>query len=120
MAYEQQITSAIAYVTRDTVPTLHIATGHGELGEDSLSAFTTLLTNNHYDVAFEKLSDMTFASGDVLCILSPVKDYTDAEMDIIRAYVQCCSAAIIPTRLRICRTSCPCCAPTASCRKAGW
>ena len=31
---------------------------------------------------------MTFASGDVLCILSPVKDYTDAEMDIIRAYVQ--------------------------------
>jgi len=88
LAYEQQITSAIAYVTRDTVPTLHIATGHGELGEDSMSAFTTLLTNNHYDVAFEKLSDMTFASGDVLCILSPVKDYTDAEMDIIRAYVQ--------------------------------
>lgn len=35
LAYEQQITSAIAYVTRDTVPTLHIATGHGELGEDS-------------------------------------------------------------------------------------
>lgn len=28
LAYEQQITSAIAYVTRDTVPTLHIATGH--------------------------------------------------------------------------------------------
>ena len=88
LAYEQQITSAIAYVTRDTVPTLHIATGHGELGEDSLSAFTTLLTNNHYNAVFEKLSDMTFASGDVLCILSPVKDYTDAEMDIIRAYVQ--------------------------------
>ncbi len=88
LAYEQKITSAISYVTRDTVPTLHIATGHGELGEDSVSAFVTLMAENHYDVAFESLGEMTFAENDILCILSPVKEYSDDDMEIVRKYIQ--------------------------------
>ncbi len=88
LAYEQKITSAIAYVTRDRVPTMHVSTGHGELEEDTLSAFVTLLTENHYDVAFETLSQMDLQQGDTLCILSPILDFTEEDMTIIKAFIQ--------------------------------
>lgn len=88
LAYEQKITSAIAYVTRETVPTLHFATGHGELEEDTLTAFTGLLEENHYDTAFESIQEMTLEAGDVLCLLSPVMDLTETEMETVRAFIQ--------------------------------
>lgn len=87
LAYEQKITSGIVYVTRDAVPTLHIATGHRELDETALAPFVTLLTENHYDVAFERIADMTFAKEDVLCLLSPLSDLPEKDMETVRAYI---------------------------------
>lgn len=85
--YERSITEAIQYVTRDRIPKVVIARGHGELGEDALQSFTELLRANQYEVAY---SDLTAAdlpeAGDLLVFFSPLRDLTETELDALKAF----------------------------------
>lgn len=56
LTYESSLTSAIAYVSKDTVPRIMILQGHGELDEDGTELLASLLHNNHYDVAYFTLN----------------------------------------------------------------
>ena len=85
--YERSITEAILYTTRDRIPRVVIARGHGELGEDVLQSFTELLQSNQYEVAWSDLTgtDMPEA-GDLLVFFSPLRDLTETELEALKAF----------------------------------
>ena len=82
LKYESEITSAIAYVTADTVPRVLIAQGEGELDENGTAVFSALLTNNRYSVRYVSLAsaDTELLPEDVLVLLSPTHDLSDASL----------------------------------------
>ena len=86
--YESSLTSAIRYVSQDTVPRIMILQGHGELDEDGTAALAQLLSSNHYDVYYFTFSseEADLQPEDLLMILSPVRDFTDAELETITAF----------------------------------
>ena len=53
--YERAITSALMYVTREVIPRIVILQGHGELDGETLASFDALMTNNHYEVVYQRL-----------------------------------------------------------------
>lgn len=80
-AYESSLTEAIAYVTSDALPSLHLLTGHGELSGNETQALRALLTSRGYALADVDLSRSDeLPSGGLLLILSPRKDLADAEL----------------------------------------
>lgn len=88
--YESRITSAINYVTRQEIPRIQVLQGHNELNESEIAVLTELLEGNNFEVAFISLADQTaeLDTGDMLAILSPLRDITDAEMEKITAFAQ--------------------------------
>lgn len=88
--YESRITSAINYVTRQEIPRIQVLQGHNELNESEIAVLTELLEGNNFEVAFISLADQTaeLDAGDMLAILSPLRDITDAEMEKITAFAQ--------------------------------
>ena len=78
-AYERAVTGALKYVTQDRVPRVVIAQGHGTISENALSAFSSLLTENHYDVVFQKLSG-ELNPDDLLIFFNPKTDLLDSEL----------------------------------------
>lgn len=85
LTYESRITAAIRYVTQETVPRVLVLQGHGELDEDGTAVFAELLRSNNFDVTYFTLNDgdVTLTPGDLLAILSPVRDLTDDELETI-------------------------------------
>lgn len=83
--YEGKITSAIRYVTQDEIPRVVIPQAHGELDESGTTVFAELLRSNSFQVDYVDWVDESAAlsSDDLLVFLSPVRDVTDAEMDVI-------------------------------------
>ncbi len=83
--YEGKITSAIRYVTQDVIPRVVIPQAHGELDESGTAVFAELLRSNSFQVDYVDWVDESAAlSGDdLLVFLSPVRDVTDAEMEVI-------------------------------------
>ena len=57
--YEQSITRAIQYVTRERIPKAVIVQGHGELDGEKTEAFTALLTANQYEVTQISLTEFS-------------------------------------------------------------
>lgn len=85
-SYERAISSAIAYVTQDEIPRVLIVQGHGELDETAAAAFASLLTRNNYEVVFGRLAELDPAPGDLLALLSPVRDLSDSELATVTSF----------------------------------
>ena len=86
--YERSITQAIQYVTREKIPQVVIAQGHGELNESAAAALTELLEANQYEVRFSALSgsgDLPEAE-DLLVFLSPLRDLTEDEFETMKRF----------------------------------
>lgn len=86
--YERAITSALAYVTRDEIPRVTILQGHGELDGQTLEAFDSLLTENHYEVSYQRLDDADYTpdTSELLVFFSPMRDISDAELAKLNAF----------------------------------
>jgi len=86
--YESKITSAINHVTRPVIPRVLMLQGHGELDEADTQVLAELLTANNFDVQYFTFADkdVTLQPDDLLAILSPLRDITDAEMEQITAF----------------------------------
>lgn len=79
--YERSLTEAIRYTTRDRIPRVVIAQGHGELGEDVLSPFVELLRSNQYEVVYSDLREEALPEADdLLVFFSPLRDLTETEL----------------------------------------
>ena len=82
--YENSITQAIAYVSSDRLPTLHLLTGHGELTEEETGALRSFLSSRGY-----ALKDVDLSRGNslpnegLLMVLSPRKDFTTSELQAL-------------------------------------
>ena len=83
VTYESAITSAIAYVTQETIPVLYFVQGHDELDENTTAVLADFLRGNHYDVRYAALADMPLTPDDLLVFLSPVRDLTASELAIV-------------------------------------
>lgn len=84
LTYEREITEAIAYVTRESIPVVNILQGHGELDEGGTADLATLLAANSYDVRYVSLYEGdTLNPEELLLMLSPVRDLMDTELAAI-------------------------------------
>ncbi len=84
LTYESSITSAIAYVTQESIPMVYMVQGHDELDEDATAALADLLRSNHYDVRYATLQTISSLSpDDLLVFMAPVRDLTDSELTLV-------------------------------------
>ena len=83
LTYESSITSAIVYVTQDTIPVVWMVQGHDELDANTTAVLEDFLLSNHYDVRYAALSDMDLTTDDLLVFMSPVRDLTSSELSIV-------------------------------------
>lgn len=75
---EQQIDTAIAYVTAQTLPTIMVSSGHNE--SDS-SALTSLLQKNNYQIETKSIStDGIDQNAKMIIINAPSADFTADEI----------------------------------------
>lgn len=86
--YESSITSAIAYVTQETIPVVYAIQGHDELNADTSAVFADLLLTNHFDLRYSTLADAELDEAALLIFLAPVRDLTDKEMALVNDFVQ--------------------------------
>ena len=88
--YEQSITRAIQYVTRERIPKAVIVQGHGELDGEKTEAFTALLTANQYEVTQISLTDASYVPdpADLLIFFSPLRDLDDQETAKLAAFAE--------------------------------
>ena len=85
---EQRITSAIAYVTSEDMPRVRFLTGHGEASMESCGTLLTQLAADNYEFSsFALQTGAALESDDVLLILSPARDLTDAEFAELTAWL---------------------------------
>ena len=83
---EREITSALDFVTKDTLPKVYTLTGHGEISLDTSVSSQVAYENievNTLDLAKEKTVPDDCAC---LIILSPDSDMLEEELDAIRDY----------------------------------
>ena len=83
LTYESAITSAITYVTQETIPVVYMVQGHDELDENSTATLADFLRGNHYDVRYATLSEMELSPEDLLVFMAPVRDLTDSELQLV-------------------------------------
>ena len=86
--YERSLTGAIYYVTKERIPRAVILQGHGEMDQQTLAAFETLMTENQYDVAYADLTDSSYTPDpeDLLVFFSPLRDLTETELATLTAF----------------------------------
>ncbi|MBE5786454.1 MAG: hypothetical protein E7324_02820 [Clostridiales bacterium] len=88
-SYEKSITEAILYVTQDTLPTLQILTGHGEMNAEQAVSLENILSSANY-----LLKRVNVAAGEtldpdsLLMILCPQYDLSDQELTALEAFAQ--------------------------------
>ncbi|MBQ9251858.1 MAG: Gldg family protein [Clostridia bacterium] len=87
--YERAITSAILYVTREEIPRVSILQGHGELDGETISAFDRFLTENHYEVTYQDLSDAEYNPdpSELIIFFSPMRDLTEVELSKLNSFI---------------------------------
>ncbi|MBR3873041.1 MAG: Gldg family protein [Clostridia bacterium] len=89
LAYEKELTEAIVYVAQDSIPTVGILQGHGELTENMLQVFVDFLKSNNCDSRMVTLlKGDTLEDIDMLLIAGPQNDLSDAEIELISAFAQ--------------------------------
>lgn len=76
---EQQIDTAIQYLSTSSLPTVLFTTGHNEA---DTSAFQSLLKSNNYTILTQNLSTSTIPSNvSMVVIADPQTDFSSAEID---------------------------------------
>lgn len=88
ITYERELTAAISYVTQEKIPVVWMLQGHGEVTADGAASLTELLMDNHYDVRFATLADISLSPGDLVVLLAPQSDLTQAEMEELAAFAE--------------------------------
>lgn len=85
LTYEKEITSAIAYVTREDIPRVMILQGHGELDANGTAVLADFLASNNFEVVYFEFTDadVTLQPEDLLLILSPQRDFMPTELEAI-------------------------------------
>lgn len=86
ITYEKELTAGISYVTQTRIPVIWVLQGHGEVTVNAASYLTELLMDNHYDVRFASLSDVELGPEDLVVILAPQSDLTQAELEELVAF----------------------------------
>jgi len=89
LTYEKEISEAIVYVTRDSIPPVMVLEGHNEWGTTDLNFTCDYLTRNNYrmyQVDLRKGSELD--PEGVLMILSPQVDLKQDEVDSIMAFAR--------------------------------
>lgn len=87
--YEKSISEAILYVTADSLPRMQLLSGHGELDEASTTVMEDYLTSANYDLfRVNLLTDGAPDPDAPLMILSPTKDLSETELQMLTDYVQ--------------------------------
>ncbi len=83
---EDQLASAVLYVTKEEIPLVYFVTGHGEDGYD---AFKSLIANNGADVEEVKLNQLTSFDdmARVMVICGPAVDYSETEIRILQEFL---------------------------------
>ena len=86
--YEQSLTGAIRYVTRERIPRVILLQGHGELDAKTTAAFTQFLTDNQYEVTAGDLSAEAPQpeAGDLIAVLSPLRDLAEQELETLNRF----------------------------------
>lgn len=87
-AGESELTSAISYVTNETLPKIYTLTGHGE---SSLSSdFQTAVEKQNMELEEISLLTVTEVPEDASCIFmyAPQSDISSEEKDILLTYLQ--------------------------------
>ena len=86
--YERSLTGAISYVTKERIPRAVILQGHGEMDQQTLSSFETLLTENQYEVVFADMTDGHEVPDpeDLLIFFSPLRDLTETELATLTSF----------------------------------
>ncbi len=87
---EQAVTSAILYVTSEDTPIVYLLQGHGEMPYDNMGHVTEALTAQNYEPMALDLTDSSveLEAGDVVMVVAPTKDLTDAEYDILKSFLE--------------------------------
>lgn len=88
ITYEKELTAAISYVTQTKIPVVWVVQGHGEVNANAAASLTELLMDNHYDVRFAPLADVTLTPGDLVMLLAPQSDLTQAELEKLVAFAE--------------------------------
>ena len=78
-AIEKALTEAVLYVSKKTVPTVQILTGHGELTAADTAVLTAFLTANSYQTVRVTAGE-TLDPGSPLLIARPQFDLTEQEL----------------------------------------
>lgn len=87
--YEKSLTEAILYVSQDTLPSIQILTGHGEISQSDLSVLENTLVTANYGIQRVNLSaGDTLDPASPLMILSPRYDISQAEMELLTAFAR--------------------------------
>ncbi len=86
--YEKKITEAILYVSQDTLPTLQILTGHGELPLSTIEPFTLQMQSQNYMIQEVTLLKDTLSPAAPLFILSPQRDFSNEELNALLEFSQ--------------------------------
>ena len=94
---EGQLTSAIAYVTSETLPVVYSITGHGESSLGTVASDVALKQN-------VEVKDLNLLSegavpedADAVLIYAPTSDYSSDEADMLISYLEAGGAAFIMT-----------------------
>ena len=83
---ENELLSAIDYVTMDQLPTVYYTSGHGEIEIDD--TITSLLDEDNIVLNELKLSSVSEIPADtsVILIYAPSMDFTESEITLLRDY----------------------------------
>lgn len=95
---EAVVTSAIKYVTMESVPVIYYVTGHGETEIPEL--LKSQLTSANYDIKeFDLLMNSAVPEDcSVLLMTNPVKDYSEKETEAVKNYLASDGRAIVLTQ----------------------
>ena len=84
---EALLIGAVSRVCDPHLPKAYVLAGHGEAGLEQLGRLTWQLSAMGYDVAAGSLQTLAGAAGDVLLIIAPQSDLTEAEALALAAWV---------------------------------
>lgn len=87
---ERAVTAAILYVTSEDTPVVYLLQGHGEVPYENMAHVTEALTAQNYEPRSLELSDSSVElnPGDVVMVVAPTKDLTDAEYEILKGFME--------------------------------
>jgi len=87
-AGENELTSAIEYVTMEVHPTLYYTTGHGE--KSFSETLTAVIDTENYDVKGLNLlgEEKPVQDYSIIIVNAPSKDFSEQEVSVLREYMK--------------------------------